>query len=108
MVRLGKEVLSARTDEAKNVGAVLVAAAYEGVLRKMGEEFAGITDRRKLEEVIAALKAADLLKGGQTHTAASYLKFRNDSLHADWSNVDRSQVDGCLLFVESLLGQHFS
>jgi hypothetical protein len=43
LARIGKEILEDKTDEAKNVGAVLIAAAYEGTLRRMGEEFAGIT-----------------------------------------------------------------
>lgn len=108
LIRLAKEILSDRTEEAKNAGAVLIAAAYEGLMRRMGEEFAGVTARPKLEEVITALKAANVLKGGQVGTAQSYLKFRNDSLHADWKNVDRSQVESCLSFVESLLAKHFS
>ena len=74
----------------------------------MGEEFAGVTTRPKLEEVIAALKTADVLKGGQIATAQGFLKFLNDSLHADWANVDRSQVESCLAFSESLLLKHFS
>ncbi len=108
MIALCKDVLSKKSDEAKNVAAVLIAAAYEGLLRKMGEEFAGVTTRPKLEEVIAALKTADVLKGGQIATAQGFLKFLNDSLHADWANVDRSQVESCLAFSESLLLKHFS
>jgi hypothetical protein len=108
LVRLAKEVMDSRTEEAKDVAAVLVAAAYEGLLRRMGEEFAGVTGRPKLDEVIAALKAGNILKGGQIGLAQSYLKFRNDSLHADWESVDRSQVESCLAFSESLLGKYFS
>lgn len=108
LIRLAREIMGDRTEEAKNVGAVLIAAAYEGLMRRMGEEFAGVTGRPKLEEVITALKAANVLKGGQVGTAQSYLKFRNDSLHADWKNVDRSQVESCLAFIESLLVKHFS
>jgi hypothetical protein len=108
LIRLAKEIMIDRTEEAKNAGAVLIAAAYEGLIRRMGEEFAAVTARPKLEEVITALKAADVLKGGQVGTAQSYLKFRNDSLHADWENVDRSQVESCLSFIESLLVKHFS
>lgn len=74
----------------------------------MGEDLAGISGRPRLEEVIAGLKNTDALRGGQVHTASGYLKFRNDSLHADWAKVDRSQVEGCMLFVESLLEKHFS
>jgi hypothetical protein len=108
LVRLGKEILSEGTEAAKNVSAVLISAAFEGVLRRMDEELAGQTGRPPLHEVVTHLKTAGVLQGGQVHTASSYLKFRNDSLHADWQKVDRSQVEGCTLFVESLLGRHFS
>jgi hypothetical protein len=64
--------------------------------------------RPTLEEVISALKAANIFKGGQVGIAQSYLKFRNDSLHADWENVDRSQVESCLAFSESLLLKHLT
>ncbi|HET9400628.1 MAG TPA: hypothetical protein VFO34_06730 [Candidatus Acidoferrales bacterium] len=109
LVRLSKEAFEeANTDEAKNVAAVLIAAAFEDVIRRMGEEFAGVTSRPKLEDVIAALKAADVLKGAQVTIALSYLKFRNDSLHADWKNIDRPGVKACISFVEELLAKHFS
>jgi hypothetical protein len=108
LIGLAKETIGDRTDEAKNVAAVLAASAYEGLIRRMGEEFAGVTDRPKLEAVITALKVANILKGGQVGTAQSYLQFRNDSLHADWNKVDRSQVESRLAFSESLLTKHFS
>jgi len=108
LIRLSKELMIDRTEEAKTTAAVLVAAAYEGLIRRMGEEFAGVTDRPKLEEVIGTLKNAAVLKGGEVAVAQSYLKFRNDSLHADWKNVDRSQVESCLAFSESLLLKHFT
>lgn len=108
LVRLGKEILEEKSEGAKNVAAVLVAAAFEDLMRRIGEEFASVTGRPKLEEVIKALKDADVLKGGQVGTALSYLKFRNDSLHADWEKVDRSQVQSCIAFIEELLMKHFS
>jgi hypothetical protein len=108
LIRLAKEIMVDHTDEAKNAAAVLSAAAYEGLIRRMGEEFASVTDRPKLEDVIRTLKTANVLKGGQVGTAQSYLKFRNDSLHAYWNNVDRSQVESCLAFSESLLLKHFA
>jgi len=108
LVRLAREILADKTEEAKNVGAVLVAAAYEDLIRRMGAEFAGVAGRPKLEEIITALKGADVLKGGQVGTAQSYLKFRNDSLHADWKIVDCSQIESCLAFIESLLLKHCS
>lgn len=110
LVALAKETLAERQnpEAAKNIGAVLVASAFEDLLRRMGSEFAGIIDRPKLEKVINILKEKELLKGGEPAMAQGHLKFRNDSLHADWNQVQRSQVDGCLAFVESLLGKHFS
>jgi len=108
LVRLGKEILSDEADEAKNVGAVLIAAAFEGTLRRLGEEQAGVIGRPPMQDVISSLKTADVLKGGQVHTANGYLKFRNDSLHADWQNLDRPQIEGCILFLESLFEKHFS
>jgi len=108
LLALGKEILADRSEAAKNVSAVLVAAAFEDLIRRMGAEFAGVGGRPRLEEVINALKQKDVLKGGEPTTALGYLKFRNDSLHADWENVQRSQTESCLAFVEALLLKHFS
>jgi hypothetical protein len=108
LARLAKEILVDKTDGAKNVGAVLVASAFEDLIRRMGEEFAGVSGRPKLESVITELKNAGILKGGEIATALSYLKFRNDSLHADWISVDLTQVQSCLAFIEALLLKHFS
>lgn len=108
LVGLGKEILGDKTDAAKNVSAVLIAAAFEDLMRRMGSELAGVTGRPKLEEVLTALKNAQILKGGEIGVAQSYLKFRNDSLHADWKNVQESQIQACTAFIESLLVKHFS
>jgi hypothetical protein len=108
LLTLAKEVLTDNSEAAKNVGCVLVAAAFEDVIRRMGAEFAGVVDRPKLEQVINLLKQQDVLKGGEPAIAQGYLKFRNDSLHADWKNVERSQAQSCLAFTEALLLKHFS
>lgn len=108
LLALAKETCADSSEAAKNVSAVLVAAAFEDVIRRMGTEFAGVTARPKLEEVIITLKQKDVLKGGEVAIALGYLKFRNDSLHAEWKNVGRSQVDSCLAFLEALLVKHFA
>jgi hypothetical protein len=108
LVGLGKEVLADDTDPAKNVSAVLIAAAFEDLIRRMGSETAGVEGRPKLEQVIIALKDAGVLKGGEVGTAQSYLKFRNDSLHANWANVEKPVVQSCIAFIEALLVKHFS
>jgi hypothetical protein len=108
LLTLAKDISADQSEPSKNVSAVLVAAAFEDIIRRMGAEFAGVTTRPKLEEVINTLKQRDVLKGGEATTALGYLKFRNDSLHADWPNVQQSQVASCVAFVEALLVKHFS
>lgn len=108
LIGLSKEALSENTAETKNVAAVLSAAAFEDCVRRLAAEKAGVQDRPKLEVVLAALKDAGVLKGGSISLANSMLKFRNDSLHADWSQVTRAQVESCLSLTSSLLAEHFS
>jgi hypothetical protein len=108
LVSLGKEILAGGTEAAKNVAAVLIAAAFEDLMRRMGAEFAGVAGRPNLQDVITALKDAGALKGGEIGTAQSFLKFRNDSLHADWTNVSRVQVESCMAFIDAMLVKRFS
>ncbi len=108
LVGLAKQILADQTDAAKNVAAVLVAAAFEDLMRRMGTELAGVIRGPEMQDVITALKNAAVFKGGEIGTAQSFLKFRNDSLHADWAKVQRSQVESCLAFIEALLVKHFS
>lgn len=108
LISLAKERLSDASDSGKNVGAVLVAAAFEDTMRRMGTELAGVAGRPHLQDVIIALKDQDVLKGAEPGIAQGYLKFRNISLHADWSQVDRSAAHSCLAFIEQLLMKHFS
>ena len=61
-----------------------------------------------LQDVVTALKDAGVLKGGEIGTAQSFLKFRNDSLHADWANVSRVLVEFCTAFIDAMLIKHFS
>ncbi len=108
LVSLGKEILADNSPASKNVAAVLIAAAYEDLIRRMGSELAAVAGRPKLEDVLISLKNSGVLKGGEVGTAQSYLKFRNDSLHADWNNVQKSQIDSCVAFIDALLLKHFS
>jgi len=105
---LAKEALAAGGEPQKNVAAVLVAAAFEDTLRRLAETKAGVTDRPKLEEVIGRLKTSGALAGAAVSTATGHLRFRNDSLHADWTKVQVATVNSCMAFVEGLLREHFS
>lgn len=108
LLGLSKEALSQNTEETKNVAAVLSAAAFEDCARRLGAEEAGVQGRPNLELVLAALKDAGVLRGGTVSLANTMLKFRNDSLHADWTLVARAQVESCVALTESLLTEHFS
>jgi hypothetical protein len=108
LITLGKEVLGEGTDSAKNVAAVMIAAGFEDLTRRMATEFAGVAGRPPMQEVITTLKDAGVLKGGEVGTAQSFLKFRNDSLHADWANVSRVQVESCIAFIDAMLLKHLS
>jgi len=87
---------------------VLIAAAYEDVIRRMGTELAGVADRRSLADVLDELKRAGQLMGAQLTIAQGYLKFRNDALHADWQKLERASVVSVIGFVEQLILKHFS
>lgn len=105
---LARHALREPGDGAKNVAAVLAAAIYEDTIRRLGSELAGITDRPRLTEVLEQLKSKGVLRDAQFTIAQSYLKFRNDALHADWERVQRESVASALGFVEQLLLKHFS
>ncbi|HME72197.1 MAG TPA: hypothetical protein VKM54_20355 [Myxococcota bacterium] len=91
----------------KNVAAVLTAAAFEDILRRMGELFAGVSGRPKLEDVLNAIKDAGLLPEAQVRIAHTGLAFRNDALHADWIKIDRNSVQQYLGLVEGWLSERF-
>lgn len=107
-IGLARSVLEDTSDGAKNVAAVLAAAAFEDTIRRMGRELAGVMGRDDLDDVIGALKQAGALVPPQLGIAVSYLKFRNDALHADWAKIAREAVHSVLGFVEQLLLKHFS
>lgn len=105
---LAREALADGSDGAKNVAAVLVAAAFEDTVRKMGSTLGGTTGRPDLADVLKALKDADVLQGATVAVAQGFLKFRNDSLHADWAKLKPEAVESCLVLTERLLLAHFA
>jgi len=108
MLGSAKEALGEGSDGAKNVAAVLTAAAYEDTIRKMGAALAGVPGCPDLQDILGALKVAGILSGAPLVTALGHLKFRNDALHADWSNLDHAVVGSCLSFVKHLSPPSFT
>jgi hypothetical protein len=107
-IQLARGVLNEQGDGAKNVAAVLTAAAFEDTIRRMGETFAGIIGKDDLADVLKKLKEADVIKSPQIGIAQSYLSFRNHAMHANWEDIQRESVHSVLGFVEQLLFKHFT
>jgi|SRR5882762_191583 len=105
LIGMAREALAGNSVQ---VAAVLTAAAFEDLMRRLAQEKAGVTARIKLEQVLIELKDKGILLGGEPRVAQSFLKFRNDSLHADWKNVTESQVSSCLGLLDSLVIKHLS
>lgn len=107
LIQLSRAVLGESGDGAKNVAAVLTAAAFEDTIRRMGSTFAGLMGKNDLSDVIDALKQKGVLVSPQLGTAQSFLSFRNHALHANWDKIDRSEVSAALGFVQELILKHF-
>ena len=73
-----------------------------------GRNLAGITGRPDLQDVVIKLKSGGIIQPPQIGIASSYLKFRNDALHADWNQIERPAIHSVLAFVEQLLLKHFA
>ena len=108
LVQLARAALNEGGDNAKNVAAVLAAAAFEDALRRMGETFVGSIGQDDLFEVLKKLKEANVIHSPQLGIAQSYLSFRNHALHAKWEKIERESVQSALGFVEELLLKHFA
>jgi hypothetical protein len=107
-IQLARSVLTQQGDGAKNVAAVLTAAAFEDTIRRMGETLAGVVGQDDLSEVLKKLKDAGVIQSPQVGIAQSYLSFRNHALHANWEKIERESIISVLGFLEQLLLKHFS
>ncbi len=105
--RLSHAALEEKNEGAKNVAAVLAAAAYEDTIRRMGINLAGLKGTEDLSDVITTLKDKGILQAPQLGIALSYLNFRNHALHANWDQIEKESVASVLGFVEQLLMKHF-
>lgn len=105
---LAQSSLNEGSEDGKNVSAVLTAAAFEDLIRRMGSSFCGIQTREDLSKVVIALKNAGVLVGAQFGTVQAQLQFRNDALHADWQKIDVVGIKTVIALVQELLLKHFS
>jgi hypothetical protein len=75
-IKLARAVLEEANNDAKNVAAVLAAAAFEDVIRRLAH-LRGGKDTEKLADVLIWLKDMGVLQGSEVGIAQSYLSFRN-------------------------------
>lgn len=108
LIQLSRTAMVQSAEGAKNVAAVLAAAAFEDAVRRMGKTFAGVIGQDDLSEVLKRLKDAGVMQGPQVGIAQSYLSFRNHALHANWDKIEKESIHSVLGFVEQLLLKHFS
>lgn len=62
LLAIARERIHEDSESAKNVSAVLVAAAFEDTMRTMGSELAGVQGRPKLDSVVGELKDKQISK----------------------------------------------
>jgi hypothetical protein len=106
-VALSRSALGEAGGQAKNVAAVLAAAAFEDSVRRLGAAHAGTVGGEKLADVLTALKNSGFLQGPQVAIAQSYLTFRNHAMHAQWDKIESEAVNSVLGFVEQLVLKYF-
>jgi uncharacterized protein YutE (UPF0331/DUF86 family) len=107
LIKLARTTLAEQGEDAKDVAAVLSAAAFEDVMRKL-IDLKGLGEYEKLTDVLIALKDTGVLQGAEVGIAQSYLSFRNRALHAKWSEVDRPAVESVLGFTEQIILKHLT
>ncbi len=102
-VLLSKEVLSS----SKDVAAVLVCAALEDALKKLGSLKGLDVHDKDMSEVVNALKRSGILKGAQSTLINSYVTMRNRAFHAQWDKIEATDVSSAIAFTERLLLENF-
>jgi hypothetical protein len=74
LLQLGKATLGEGTNESKHVAAVLVAAAFEDTIRRLGLIYCGIQTREGLPDILVKLKKAEIFKGSQVGVVQSHFQ----------------------------------
>lgn len=98
---------TALSENAKDVAAVLAAAALEDTLKRYAEANGLDVENKDLSTVVNALKGASLLSAPQSALLKGMVPFRNKALHADWTKIGEAEVSGVLAFIEEFLFRNF-
>ena len=104
LLQLARQTLR---DGQKNVAAVLIAAALEDSLKRCARLHGLDIEGKFLPEVIRALNSSGVRVGGQKGAIKMLPDFRNAALHANWSEVEETDVASVIAFVEQFLMRNF-
>lgn len=106
-VLLAKEAQASDGEGSENVAAVLAAAAFEDTVRRLARQSTTIADGESLEDVLNALKDANVLIESELGNAKAYQQYRNHALHAEWDKIKPAVTATVIQFVDGLIHQHF-
>ena len=81
--------------------AVLAAAALEDCFKTRVTDLGESTDGKTLTDYINILKTKGVLSGGPAKVAATFPKFRNAAMHADWTKIDKTELLTVTAFVKN-------
>ena len=95
-------------DNAKDVAAVLSAAALEDALKRFADSKGLDPSDKDMSQVIAMLKRNQLLKKPEAKVVQSYVTLRNKALHAEWDKINSPEVSSLIGFVQSFVLTHFA
>jgi hypothetical protein len=92
----------------KDVAVVLVSAAFEDALKRLGSTVGLDVDEKDMSEMINALKMKGVFKGPQEKIARSYVTLRNKAFHAQWNKIDTPEVKSLIAFTEEFVLVNFT
>ncbi len=108
---LGDFIILAEVELSKDnisVAAVLASAAYEGALKQKATELGIVVEDIDLAKVVEALKSKSFFQGADSKLQTGYVRLRNEAMHADWSKLNSSTVNGLIAYVKNFLHEHFA
>jgi uncharacterized protein YutE (UPF0331/DUF86 family) len=99
---------AAIAEGAKDVAAVLAAAALEDTLKRYADAKGLDVEDKDLTTVVNALKGAGLMPAPQSTLLKGMVPFRNKALHAEWAKIGESEISAVIAFVEDFLSRKFA
>jgi hypothetical protein len=91
----------------KDVAAVLASAALEDAMKNKATSLGLDVENKELSAVVNALKSKSFFQGAQHKVVSSFVKLRNNAMHANWDRVAKPEVEGLVAFVKSFAIEHF-